>query len=254
EEAYILGQYTGSGIYGPVPAAEAARRCEQVLAESGGMGLVEARALRALASIRAMEGRFDEARGLATRARSILEELGTRLRAAFVSDTLGFIETLAGDFRSAERELRAGYDVIVELGERGFQATVAAELAHALVAQGRLDDAEVLTNLSEDIGAEDDLATQVMWRSARARILAGRGRAEDAEPLAREAVVLAEQTDDLNMRAETLLDLGEVLRTDGREEDAATAFARALELYEAKGNVVGAGDARRRLDSLDAQV
>ena len=122
------------------------------------------------------------------------------------------------------------------------------------MAQGGFDDAEVLAKLSEDIGAEDDLATQVMWRSARARILAARGEAPGAESLAREALALAELTDDVNMRADTLVDLGEVLRAAGRAVDAADAFTSALELYVAKGNIVGAEDARQRLASLDAPV
>jgi class 3 adenylate cyclase/tetratricopeptide (TPR) repeat protein len=250
EEAWILGQYTGSGIFGPVPTSEAARRCEAVLSGSKGMGVVEARALRALAAIRAMEGHFDVARELAMRARSILQELGLRLRAAFVSQTFAYIEMLAGDYDAAEREYRSGYDAIVEMGEQGFLSTISAELAHALVAQGKLDEAEVLTQLAEDVGAEDDLATQVLWRSARARVLASRGAAQ-AVSLAYEAVTLADETDDLNMRADTLLDLGEVLRADGRDGDAADAFAQALELYEVKGNVVSAQDARRRLASVD---
>jgi tetratricopeptide (TPR) repeat protein len=252
EEASILAQYTGSGVYGPAPTHEAARRCEDVLARFGGMGLVEARALRALASIRAMEGRFDEARELATRARATLEELGTRLRAAFVSDTLGFIETMAGDFAAAERELRAGYDTVVELGERGFQATIAAELAHALVAQGKLEDGEVLSRLSEDLCAEDDVASQVMWRSARARIFAARGLLEDAETLARDAVARADETDDVNMRAETLVAFAEVLSAAGRGADATEALAGARLLFEGKGNVAGADAIARRLASLDA--
>jgi ATP/maltotriose-dependent transcriptional regulator MalT len=199
-----------------------------------------------------MEGRFDEARELATRARALYEELGTRLRAAFVSDTLGFIETTAGDVAAAERELRSGYDTVVELGERGFQATIAAELAHALVAQGKLDDGEVLSRLSEDLCAVDDVASQVMWRSARARILAARGLLEEAEALARDAVARADETDDVNMRAETLVAFAEVLSAAGSGTDAAEALAGARLLYEGKGNVAGADVIARRLAALDA--
>jgi predicted ATPase/class 3 adenylate cyclase len=252
EEAFLLGQYTGTGLYGPAPASEVAQRCERILAQSAGIGVVEARALRGLASIRAMEGRFDEARLLAARARDLLDELGLRLREAFIIETFGYIETLAGEHEAAEVHLRAGYDALVRMGERGHQATMAAELAHTLVVLGKLDEAEELATVSEDIGAEDDLATQVMWRGARARALAARGRTAEAALLARESVALAEETDDLNMRADTLVDLGEVLRTAGEGPPASDAFARARELYEAKGNVVGAEDVRRRLASLDA--
>jgi tetratricopeptide (TPR) repeat protein len=251
EEMEALMGTLGASVFGPTPAHEVARRCEEAAAELKAMGTVEARVLRALATVRAMEGRFDEARELATHARSMLEELGVRLRAAFISETLGFIETLAGDHAAAEREFRVGYAKAIELGDRGFQSTVAAELAHALVAQGKLDEAEAFTEVSQGAGAEDDLATQVMWRSARARILAAREQAPEAESLAHEGVALAEETDDLNMRADTFVDLGEVLCIAGEEKGAADAFGRAVGLYEAKGNLVGADDARRRLASLE---
>jgi class 3 adenylate cyclase/tetratricopeptide (TPR) repeat protein len=251
EEMEALGGALGSSVFGPTPAHEVALRCEEAAAEVKGMGTVEARVLRALATVRAMVGRFDEARELAIRARSILEELGVRLRAAFISETLGFIETLAGDHAAAEHEFRVGYANAIELGDRGFQSTVAAELAHALIAQGKLDEAESFTKVSEEAGAADDRATQVMWRSAQARILARREQAPEAESLAHEGVALAEETDDLNMRADTFVDLGEVLHIAGEEKGAADAFGRAVELYDAKGNLVGAEDARRRLASLE---
>ncbi len=250
EEAESMAQYTGSGVYGPAPVAEVARRCQEVLASSRAGGAIEARVLRALASVRAMEGRFDEARTLARRSRQMLEDLGLRLRAAFVSETLGSIETLAGDHAAAERELRAGFEVVTELGELGFLSTVAALLARCLVEQGRLEEAERFAAVSGEAAAPDDLATQVSLGSSRARILAARGLLADAERAAQEAVELAEATDDLNSRADTLLDQAEVLRLAGSTDRAAASAERALELYEQKGNVVGAGLARRRLVEL----
>jgi tetratricopeptide (TPR) repeat protein len=253
EEAEALGGTLGSLVYGPEPAQDVARRCEEILAGVG-VGSIEARALRALASVRAMEGRFDVARELAERARSILEELGMRMRAAFVSQTLGSIETLARDHIAAEREYRVGYEAAVELKEQGFLSTIAAELAHALIELGKLDDAETLTKVSEEIGAQDDAATQVTWRSARARIVSMRGDSSTATALARRAVAIAEKTDDLNMQADTLVSLGEVLRAAGRFEEATVAFTRAFKRYRAKGNVVGAEDALQRRSSLGTAV
>jgi tetratricopeptide (TPR) repeat protein len=194
-----------------------------------------------------MQGRFEEARDLVRRARAIFDDLGLRLRSTFVSETVGAIEMLAGDAVAAEREWRAGFDAAVEMGEQGFQSTVAALLAHALVEQGRLDEAEEMVSLSERAGAEDDVSTQVLGRSARARILAARGRTEEADRLARDAVERSEATDDLNMRGDTLVALAEVLRVGGDLEGATAALASALELYEAKGNAVAAEAARRRL-------
>ncbi|HET7236742.1 MAG TPA: adenylate/guanylate cyclase domain-containing protein [Actinomycetota bacterium] len=251
EEADALGKYTGSGTYGPAPVEEMERRSAEVLERMGGTGY-EAPALRSQAVASAMRGRFDEARDLVRRARAIYEDHGLRLRAMFLAETAGAIEMLAGDAVAAEREFRAGFDAAVEIGEQGFQSTVAAALAHALVEQGRLEEAEEMVTASELAGAEDDVSTQVLGRSARARILAARGLGEEAEGLAREAVARAEATDDLNMRGDTLVDLGEVLLTCGEPAGAAAAFEEALAQYEAKGNEAAGQATRRRLAALQA--
>ncbi|MGE5459831.1 MAG: ATP-binding protein [Solirubrobacterales bacterium] len=252
EVAESLGRSIGSGVYGPAPAAEIERRCAEVVAAVGGIGGHEAPALRALAFVRAMEGRFDEARELARRARSTLEDLGLRLRASWVSETAGAIEMLAGDPVAAERELRQGFDVAVELGEQGFRSTVAAALSHALIAQARLEEADRFARESELSAADDDIASQVLWRSARARILGASGAATNAEDLAREAIALVEQTDDVNMHADTLADLAEVLVSAGNRSGAAEALKRAIELYGAKGNTVAAARSRRRREEISA--
>jgi tetratricopeptide (TPR) repeat protein len=157
---------------------------------------------------------------------------------------------LAGDPVSAEREFKTCLDELAEMGEQGIQSTVAAALAHALIRQGRLDEAEESVSASELAGAEDDVSTQVLGRSARARIQAGRGLYDEAKKLARDAVALSESTDDLNMRGDTLAYLGDVLSAAGERQDASAALESALELYGSKGNTVAAATARRRLTDL----
>ena len=61
---------------------------------------------------------------------------------------------------------------------------------------------------------------------------------------------LAEGTDELNLRGDSLMTLAEVMRSAGASDEAATAFRDALELYEAKGNLVSAERARAMLDEL----
>jgi hypothetical protein len=70
----------------------------------------------------------------------------------------------------------------------------------------------------------------------------------------RRAVAIAEQTDDLNMQADTLAALGEVLRAAGRIDDATVAFTRAFKRYRAKGNIVRAEDVLQRRSALSAAV
>ncbi len=247
EEAESLGQYTGSGVYGPAPVGEVVQRCERTRREAAGNRLVEARALRSLAALHAMQGGFVEARAEAAEAAAILEDLGMLLRAAFVSETSAFVERLAGDVAASEWALLDGFAVIEKLGEQGFLSTVAALLAHRILDQGRLEDAERFIAASEGAAAEDDLTTQILLHGARGRALAHRGDGAESERRCRDAAKLAEETDDLNMRGDVLLDLADVLRSNGDAPGADEALGRAMALFEAKGNLVQADAVRLRL-------
>ena len=80
----------------------------------------------------------------------------------------------------------------------------------------------------------EDLATQAIWRGVRAKVLARRGRHEEAEALAREAVALVEPTDLLTDQGDALLALAEVLELRGGRAEAAAAAGEALERYGAR--------------------
>ena len=246
EEAESLGQYVGSGVYGPAPVADVVARCERILDQAKGNRLVEAQTLRSLAALRAMQGRFDEAREQVDQAAEIMQDLGLWLRAAFTSETSGFVERLAGDPIASERALRAGFEVSEKLGEQGFLSTVAALLAHGILDQDRPEEAEGFIAASEAAVAEDDLTTQILLQSARGRALARRGQLEEAEKLCRAAAVMAEETDDINMRADVLMDLAEIMRLSGDVATADEVLARSLALFEAKGNVAQADALRLR--------
>ncbi|MEO8476525.1 MAG: adenylate/guanylate cyclase domain-containing protein [Actinomycetota bacterium] len=240
EEAELLGQYTGAGVYGPVPVDRLVERCETVLARGKGNRAVDARALRSLAAARAMQGRFAEARDLAAKAASILVDLGLWLPAAFASETRGFVERLAGDLEGAELALREGYEGIAKLEEQGYQSTVAALLAHVLLELGRIDEAERFMNEAAESASDDDVTTHILVLAARGRVAAARGDAGAAEARCREALALAETTDDVNMHGDVLLDLGRVLAGAGDATGAAEALERARVLFELKGNLVQA--------------
>jgi Tetratricopeptide repeat len=120
------------------------------------------------------------------------------------------------------------------------------------VEQGRLDEASRFASLSEASAADDDVASQVLWRNARAKVLAATGAGSDAETFAREALAIVQETDDLNGHADTLADLAVVLVASGRLEEASDVLDEATRLYEGKGNLVGAEVARRRRVELRA--
>jgi tetratricopeptide (TPR) repeat protein len=223
------------------------RRCEQVLADSGGRRRVDGQVLFILAGLRAMQGDFDEARRLLARSASILEELGTRLLAAELARVHGEIELLAGDPAAAERELRRGHDTLGRMAEGTNRSLLAALLARALLAQGRGEEAGRLLEETAGQIAIDDFAARIAWGAARSRLLAEQDRVEEAESLGGMVVELASDTDAVGLHAVALLDLASVLGRAGRPEAAATLAGQARALAEGKGNVVLAGQARQLL-------
>jgi class 3 adenylate cyclase/tetratricopeptide (TPR) repeat protein len=249
ERSEILSWVGFSIFFGPVPVADGIRRCEQIRAEIVGNLGSEAEVLRALAGLHAMDGDFELARSVLATSSGVFEELGQTLNSA-VSHVDAIVEMLAGDPVAAERGLRTGFGALEEMGERAYLSTTAAYLAQVIVAQGRDEEAERFTELSEELAAGYDLATQAMWRGVRAKILARRGVASEAEHLAREAVTLADQTDLLNTRADAVIDLAHVLQEADRLDEARKAASSGLSLYEQKGNVVAAERARAHLARL----
>ena len=82
-----------------------------------------------------------------------------------------------------------------------------------------------------------------------AKVLARRGEQQEAERLAREAVAIAETTDDISGQGDVYADLAEVLVLGGKHDEAIAALEQALARYERKGNLVSAERVRTRLAS-----
>jgi predicted ATPase len=240
EEAILVALLAQSLYHGPTPVEEAIARCEGFLADVTGDRSLEAAIGSTLAGLRAMRGDFDEARGLWAKADKLYEALGLRFRRAVRSHIPAAIETLAGDYDAAEQELRLGYETLESMGEKSVRATIAGFLAEALYQQGRGEEAEGFTVISEELSAADDLVPQVVWRGVRAKILAGSGELARGEELAREAAGLIEHTDFPDLQASTSLALAEVLASAEKSDEATQLVARAKALYEQKGNVVAA--------------
>jgi tetratricopeptide (TPR) repeat protein len=119
-----------------------------------------------------------------------------------------------------------------------------------LYAFGEYDEAEVFSRESKKAAADDDVFSQVLWRSALAKIEARRGEIERAEQLAREAVRRVQETDLLNAQADTLLDLSEVLRLAGRRDEALAAVQEAARRFEQKANLPSLARALEALNGL----
>jgi len=88
----------------------------------------------------------------------------------------------------------------------------------------------------------------VLWRGARAKALARLGRGAEAAEIAEKAIVLSQAIADESTRADALNRPGRSTTFSGLPAPAAAA---ALDLYEAKGNVVRVHTTRALLASLE---
>ena len=206
---------------------------------------VRARRAEALA----MLGRVDEARAILSELRADLIDRGSVVTLAEIDSEVSVdIELLAGDPAAAVEFGEEAFRLLDEVGKRSGQSV--ALLAEALYVDGRLDEAQAWANRAEELGASDDPVTQLRWRAVRAKVLSCRGEHAEAERLAREAVALSNETDQLDTQGDAYADLAEVLVLADRPEQAAEALEQALARYERKEDLVKAARARDRLAAL----
>jgi hypothetical protein len=92
--------------------------------------------------------------------------------------------------------------------------------------------------------------THSLARAAQARVLAQRGELERAESLGREAVAIADHTDDIDLTAWLRSDLAEVLTLAEKAGDACTVLEEAVRLAERKEDLILVERARARLAEL----
>src|SRR3954470_3269731 len=234
-----------SSVFGPLPVEEGIARCQEFLALDGDDPTIRATCSVERAVLEAMRGDLETARALLAEGTRTIEESGLTLWAALNAQETYLVEHLAGTPGAAAETLRRSFATLDEGGERAYLSSIAGFLSHALAAEGEDEAAERFSRESEQAASPDDVLSQVVWRTARAKILARRGELDRAEALAREAVAFAEPTDLLGTRGDALVDLAEVLVRAGRREESLAALGEASQLYRRKGNVTSLARAER---------
>jgi class 3 adenylate cyclase/tetratricopeptide (TPR) repeat protein len=251
EHARLAGQQR-TGLFwielalalGPTPAAEALEQLDRLLPATPAPFSLLTRAW-----LLAMLDRFDEAVPLARESNERQIELdGWQIGEIRLAE----IARMAGDHETAARHLETACAWMEEREQVGLLRTYVALLGRELCALGRFDEAEPLARRARQLGS-DDPTVETLWCQVQARVLADRGEHAEAERLAREAVAGQEQGDNLTFQGDAWCDLAEVLAAAGRDEEAAAAFAEALERYERKGNIPLARQVRTRLSALRSQ-
>jgi len=233
-------------FWGPTPAAPALEECGALAGSSEHLDqLARTQLLVAQGGLLALTGGFEQGRELANDGREALLELGQNVQYAALAMAVAMIELLADDVPAAERVLREAHQILAGTGERGYLSTISALLALALAKQGRHSEANGFADESRQLGAEDDVMTQIYWRVAKAQVAAARQEPGEAARLAAETVELVThyQSFDGPVAIAEIADLLDPVA-------ARPVLEKALTGARAKGNVVTAENLRAKLAAL----
>jgi tetratricopeptide (TPR) repeat protein len=218
-----------------VPTDLAIAEQERLLRVAQGAPRAEAGILMPLAWLYGFAGRFDEARRTLARSIAMFNGFGARIEVGAGAMNAGWIELLAGDPVAAEHALRQGRDQLAAVNERGYLATLTANLAEALHQQGRYAEAAREARVAHEMSLP---TVEQAWALAiHAKAEARRGDVEAARRLLAEADArLAEDARIVPnlIQGELLLARGEVEQLAADCSAAAAAYRKAHALYTGK--------------------
>jgi class 3 adenylate cyclase/tetratricopeptide (TPR) repeat protein len=239
-----------SAIYGSTPVEEGIAVARKVLEEHADSRELRGWATRVLGTMLALQGDENTGRELLEEARAIFTELGHREALGVLPFSTSLLELRAGNPAAAERELRAGLELLLNMGERGRTPSLAAFLAGALIEQERLAEAEEYVKLGREVALESDASGQAHLDIVAARLLARRGEMDEAIRLAEESVETLIDTHEFLNLPDVLMWQAEILKLAGRVENAKAALRKAADVAARKGAVVDERQAKERLAAL----
>jgi DNA-binding CsgD family transcriptional regulator len=230
-------------------AEDTAERARQL-----GTDIPLAIALCAEAAVAAYAGETDRCRRAATQALAIFERGGSLAVRVWPLVTLGFVEVSSGDHAAA---LRALGPLIAAAPAMGYGEPAAApfapDAAEALVAVGRIDEAQALVDQLLENGRRLDRAWALALGSrCEALLLAARGDVPAALDAVDRALQQHERLPHPLELGRTLLVRGQLLRRSHQRRAAAESLDRALAIFESVGTPLWTQRARSELARVQA--
>ncbi|MEO6059033.1 MAG: adenylate/guanylate cyclase domain-containing protein [Candidatus Limnocylindria bacterium] len=234
-------------VFGPTPVEQAIAWIQASIDRAAGARHADGGYL-GIGRLRALQGRFAEARELAARGRASAEDVGNRHLVATAMGAQGEIEYREGNPAEAVRLTRESYEAMIATGDRAFASTIAGAVGEVLLHLDEDDEAWRFGTIARDTSSTDDVVSQAGGRALQARVLSRRGDDDGAEALAREAVEIMARTDYLVHHGEALVHLAHVLWQAGKVDEALAAAREATALYEQKGATLLVDQTERLID------
>ena len=211
---------------------------------------LEAQALITRGAGRAVTGELEEGRRDIAAGRELMLDLGQRISWAGLSAIEAETELAAGDAARAYEAAAEAREALEASGETGYLATVVGYLAQAALELGRDDEAVRFADTTRELATKDDFEPHSRERFVRAQVLARRRDVAAADELIASAAKLVDPTDWRSLQYDLARARAEVARLAGRPGAHREALEQALSLAEAKGNVVAAARVREELAAM----
>ena len=269
----LLGDAVAHGVESPIPqiryhlaelecragnwdAAMEHARESRVAAQRIRMGAMSAEGHFAVGLVEAHLGRADAARLEALEGLRVAEAAGEILLLIPNLAVLGFLELSLGRPAEADAFLSRALELERAMGVREpAYFRVVPDEVEALVALGRLDEAEALLAPFDEAGRSLDRAwAMATGARCRALVLAARGDLAGASAAADEAV---RHHDRLPLPFElgrTLLVRGAVQRRDKRKREARDTLTKALEVFDGLGAALWSERTRAELARIGGRA
>lgn len=234
--------------------AEAWAREHLELAEQTGQEGQRLQALYNVALVAAHRGRFEEAERVLDEADELVTRLDDTWFRMTIRATQAFLAFSRGD-AAATVALHQDAHALADqasLGEPGYRRNI-GDVAEALVAIGRIDDAERIIDALE-VAAERAgrrSSSAMAWRS-RAVARGVQGRHEEAAELAERAAAVQGEIGLVFEQARSEMVLGTVLRRAKQRARARVHLERALAAFRELGAEGWAANAAEQLDRVQA--
>jgi class 3 adenylate cyclase/tetratricopeptide (TPR) repeat protein len=174
------------------------------LAEESGSLTAKAQAYKESGELHAFRGRHEEALAEFGRARELFAEVGAATHLARTIMTIGRLLAKRGEVAEAEKLFRESIRIVQPLEDRGTLCEVQRSLAESLLAQGKIDAAEVYALKAAETVGPQDVSSQASTRKTLALVRAAQGRDQEAETLFRESIEMLERSEYTRFLAEPL--------------------------------------------------
>ncbi|MDQ6687880.1 MAG: winged helix-turn-helix domain-containing protein [Actinomycetota bacterium] len=239
--AVAVSLVSGGMAEGPFGAQAVVDRVSELLDLAPGDPGLRAATLGPLALGHALLGQFAPARRRVAEARELVLALDKPWSQGMTALRSAQIEDLAGRPVAAERDARLAAECYRRIGESSHLSTVAAVLAHIVCSPDRLRETQELVDRCRALAGDEDVVSQILWRTAAARIALARGRPDAAEKLLDAAASRAAKTDLLVVKGDIHLIRAMQQRQLGNVADASRCLDRGARAYRGKGSVVLSG-------------